>query len=53
LEGEPPLPAAPVSRLGLALYAVGFTVLLALGFFPQWLLPAVAGTAGVFSRLGP
>ncbi len=53
LEGEEPLPPAPVGRLALALYAIGFTVLLAIGFFPQWLLPAVAGTAAVFTRLAP
>jgi multicomponent Na+:H+ antiporter subunit D len=53
LEGEPPLPTAPVSRLALALYAVGFTVLLGLGFFPQWLLPVVARTAAAFTQLAP
>jgi formate hydrogenlyase subunit 3/multisubunit Na+/H+ antiporter MnhD subunit len=53
LEGEPALPTAPVSRTALALYAVGFTVLLAVGLFPQWLLPTVARTAAVFSQLGP
>ena len=53
LEGEAPLPTAPVGRLALALYAVGFTVLLAVGFFPQWVLPAVARTAAVFTRLAP
>jgi formate hydrogenlyase subunit 3/multisubunit Na+/H+ antiporter MnhD subunit len=53
LEGEPPLPTAPVGRMALALYALGFTVLLAVGFFPQWVLPAVARTAAVFTRLAP
>jgi hypothetical protein len=53
LEGEAALPAAPVGRLALALYGVGFSVLIVIGFFPQWLLPAVAGAASVFDKLVP
>jgi formate hydrogenlyase subunit 3/multisubunit Na+/H+ antiporter MnhD subunit len=53
LEGEPPLPAPPISRLALALYGVGFTVLVSVGFFPQWFLPAVTRTAAAFLRLAP
>jgi formate hydrogenlyase subunit 3/multisubunit Na+/H+ antiporter MnhD subunit len=49
--GEEALPAAPISRLALALYGVGFAVQVVLGFFPQALLPAVAGAAAVFSNL--
>jgi hypothetical protein len=36
----------------VALYALGFTVVLVLGIFPQWLLPAVADTATALARLG-
>ena len=43
--------AASGRRLTAALYALGFTVVLALGLFPQWLLPAVAETASAFSQL--
>jgi formate hydrogenlyase subunit 3/multisubunit Na+/H+ antiporter MnhD subunit len=46
-ESEP----APASRLGIALYGLGFACIFALGFFPQWLIPAVARTAAVFTAL--
>jgi formate hydrogenlyase subunit 3/multisubunit Na+/H+ antiporter MnhD subunit len=52
-EGEETLPPAPIGRLALGLYATGFTVLLAVGFFPQWVLPAVTRTAAVFTNLAP
>ena len=52
-EAEGAVLLAPVGRLALTLYAIGFTVMLAIGFFPQWLLPAVADTAAVFSQWGP
>jgi formate hydrogenlyase subunit 3/multisubunit Na+/H+ antiporter MnhD subunit len=42
----------PLSRAAVALYALGFTVVLVLGIFPQWLLPAVADTATALARLG-
>jgi formate hydrogenlyase subunit 3/multisubunit Na+/H+ antiporter MnhD subunit len=41
----------PSGRLEAALFTLGFTVILGLGLFPQWLLPAVAETAAAFSRL--
>ena len=40
-----------MGRLDAALFMFGFTVILALGLFPQWLLPAVAAAAAAFSRL--
>ena len=42
-----------VGRTTIALYALGMTVVLVLGFFPQWLLPAVADTASALARLSP
>jgi len=42
----------PVSRVSAALYALGVTVVLVLGIFPQWLLPTVANTASALARLG-
>src|SRR5205085_149467 len=49
----PPIETAPVpaGRLDAALFTLGFTLILALALFPQWLLPAVAETAAAFSRL--
>ncbi len=44
-------PAVPSGRLDAVLFTIGFTVILALGLFPQWLLPAIAQTAAAFSRL--
>jgi formate hydrogenlyase subunit 3/multisubunit Na+/H+ antiporter MnhD subunit len=41
----------PLSRASAALYALGVTVVLVLGIFPQWLLPAVADTASALTRL--
>ena len=41
----------PISPASVALYALGATVVLVLGLFPQWLLPAVATTASALSRL--
>jgi formate hydrogenlyase subunit 3/multisubunit Na+/H+ antiporter MnhD subunit len=41
----------PVSRASAVLYALGVTVVLVLGIFPQWLLPAVAETASALARL--
>ncbi len=40
-----------VSRVTLGVYTLGVTVVLALGLFPQWLLPAVADTATALARL--
>jgi formate hydrogenlyase subunit 3/multisubunit Na+/H+ antiporter MnhD subunit len=47
VEGAP----LPSGRLDAALFTLGFTLILALGLFPQWFLPAVAETAAAFSRL--
>jgi formate hydrogenlyase subunit 3/multisubunit Na+/H+ antiporter MnhD subunit len=41
----------PMSPASAALYALGVTVVLVLGLFPQWLLPAVADTASALARL--
>lgn len=41
-----------IGRTTIALYALGVTVVLVLGFFPQWLLPAVVDTASALARLG-
>jgi formate hydrogenlyase subunit 3/multisubunit Na+/H+ antiporter MnhD subunit len=41
----------PISRTSAALYALGATVVVVLGIFPQWLLPAVADTAAALARL--
>jgi NADH:ubiquinone oxidoreductase subunit 2 (subunit N) len=40
-------------RLATGLYGLGFTIVLALGLFPQWLLPLVADTASAFIRQPP
>jgi formate hydrogenlyase subunit 3/multisubunit Na+/H+ antiporter MnhD subunit len=50
--GEQPDEAAPVGGPAAALYALGFVVLLTLGLFPQWVLPAVANAAGAFTVIG-
>lgn len=41
----------PISRASAAVYALGVTVVVVLGVFPQWLLPAVANTATALVRL--
>jgi multicomponent Na+:H+ antiporter subunit D len=41
------------SRRAITLYAAGLVALLVLGLFPQWLLPAVTGAAGIFLRFTP
>jgi multicomponent Na+:H+ antiporter subunit D len=38
-------------RASAAVYGVGFAVVLVLGIFPQWLLPAVAATASALIQL--
>jgi formate hydrogenlyase subunit 3/multisubunit Na+/H+ antiporter MnhD subunit len=43
--------ALPSDRFDAALFTLGFTLILALGLFPQWLLPAVSETAAAFSPL--
>jgi formate hydrogenlyase subunit 3/multisubunit Na+/H+ antiporter MnhD subunit len=40
-----------ISRASAAVYALGVTVVVVLGVFPQWLLPAVADTASALARL--
>jgi formate hydrogenlyase subunit 3/multisubunit Na+/H+ antiporter MnhD subunit len=52
-EGEEPArwSAPATSRVSAAIYAVGVTVVIVLGVFPQWLLPAVAETATALGRL--
>ena len=49
----PPIESQPIpsGRLDAALFTLGFTAILALGLFPQWLLPAFAQTAAAFSHL--
>jgi formate hydrogenlyase subunit 3/multisubunit Na+/H+ antiporter MnhD subunit len=47
---EPPEPLTP---LAVAVYGLGFAVALVLGLFPQWVLPAVAGTAEALTRFNP
>ena len=37
----------------MLVYGLGLAVILVLGAFPQWLLPAVAQAAAVFTRAGP
>jgi hypothetical protein len=44
-------PPVPTGRLDAVLFTLGFTIILALGLFPQWLLSPVAETAAAFSRL--
>jgi formate hydrogenlyase subunit 3/multisubunit Na+/H+ antiporter MnhD subunit len=39
--------------LAVAVYAFGIIAILALGAFPQWLLPAVTQTANIFTGIGP
>jgi formate hydrogenlyase subunit 3/multisubunit Na+/H+ antiporter MnhD subunit len=56
LQTAEPAPAEPwslppISRASAALYALGVTVVLVLGVFPQWLLPAVASTASALTQL--
>ncbi|MCC7359135.1 MAG: hypothetical protein IT317_06645 [Anaerolineales bacterium] len=49
------LPGAP-PRLGpfaIAAYGLGVTLVLALGLFPQWMLPAVARTAEALFQISP
>ncbi len=40
-------------RASIVAYGLGLAALLALGAFPQWVLPAVARAASVFTRFGP
>jgi hypothetical protein len=37
----------------MLVYGMGVVVILVLGAFPQWILPAVAQAAAAFSRAGP
>ncbi len=46
-------PPEPLSPLGIAVYGLGFAVVVVLGLFPQWILPAVAGTADALSHITP
>jgi len=41
---------AALPPISLALYALGFVVVFVVGLFPQWLLPAVAGTASALAQ---
>jgi formate hydrogenlyase subunit 3/multisubunit Na+/H+ antiporter MnhD subunit len=41
-----------IGRVAAALYALGVSVILVLGVFPQWLLPAVANAASALAQLG-
>lgn len=43
----------PLSPLAIAVYGLGFAVVIVIGLFPQWVLPAVAGTADALSRFSP
>jgi formate hydrogenlyase subunit 3/multisubunit Na+/H+ antiporter MnhD subunit len=44
-------PAPVPAWLSISLLGIGLTVLLALGIYPQWLLPAIANAAQAFARL--
>jgi len=46
-------PPEPLHPLAIAVYGLGFAVVVVIGLFPQWILPAVAGTAAALSRLTP
>ena len=51
---ETPSPAAVQEKpRTMLVYGFGVMVILVLGAFPQWVLPAVAQAAAVFSRSGP
>jgi formate hydrogenlyase subunit 3/multisubunit Na+/H+ antiporter MnhD subunit len=51
LEASPPLGRRPAPAwLSIGLLGIGLTVLLALGLYPQWLLPAMAKAAEAFIR---
>lgn len=52
VEGGATWSLPPLSRASAALYALGVSVILVLGVFPQWLLPAVANTASALAHLG-
>jgi NADH-quinone oxidoreductase subunit N len=54
-EGQPETWAEAFSthRLSIVAYGAGLAVLLALGAFPQWILPAIARAAFVFPNIGP
>jgi formate hydrogenlyase subunit 3/multisubunit Na+/H+ antiporter MnhD subunit len=41
------------SRLAMGAYSLGVVLILLLGAFPQWVLPAVTGAAGAFTRFAP
>jgi formate hydrogenlyase subunit 3/multisubunit Na+/H+ antiporter MnhD subunit len=43
----------PLGPRAIAAYGLGFAVIFVLGLFPQWILPAVAGTADALSRVTP
>jgi multicomponent Na+:H+ antiporter subunit D len=51
-EAEGAQPSAQLHPLAISLYALGFVVLFAVGLFPQWVLPPVAGIAAVFGQIG-
>ena len=51
-EGAPPGKWSE-QPLAVAVYAFGIIAILALGVFPQWLLPAVTQTANIFTGIGP
>lgn len=52
-EPEPWAEAFSTHRASIVVYGAGLATLLVLGAFPQWLLPAIARAAFVFTRLGP
>ena len=51
----PPLTEAPapLSPTAVAAYGVGFAIVVGLGLFPQWVLPAVARTAEALLHVTP
>jgi len=51
--GEEAAPAAREAPGAILVYGFGVVVVLALGAFPQWLLPLVANAAAAFGRAGP
>ncbi len=45
--------ALAANRVSIVVYGAALAALLALGAFPQWLLPTVARAAFVFAHIGP